>query len=147
MGRSPKYVENSTMYEACARTRNDDIREASELMQALFTRGTIGARIVAARRSLKKWGGNRVFEIFTGKARRIEGFELETLRAMRAAKLSADAAALAEARKAHAEFAAETERLAALCFHTDENFYRDQIEARRFIARGMGVPGTDGAGE
>lgn len=144
MERSTKSVEKTTMFEACARTRGDDIREASELLQSIFTRGTLGARIRDAQRFFKAWSGNRVFDLFTGRARRVEGFELDALRGARADKLLRDAAIIREARKAHAEFDAETDRLEAFYFGPDADFYRDQIEARRIASGAVGSPRNAG---
>lgn len=92
-----------------------------------------------AYRALQKqneaWKHRRVRAIWNREAARIEHREIAEMKA---------AIALREARKEHAEYIAETERLAALGFAIDPDFYRDQIEARRSILGGVGRSGADG---
>jgi hypothetical protein len=141
MERSTKYGEKSSMYEACAYNRDTDVKEASELMQSIFTKGTIGARLFDAERALR-WGRNRVLEIFKGKARRIEGFEKDQLRALRARQLEA---ALIEARHDHTKFIAETARLEAMLTSQDAAFHGPEIEARRALVLRMDSSGNPAA--
>ncbi len=57
------------------------------------------------------------------------------------------AVVLHEARKAHAEFRAETERLAAYFSHADEDFGRAEIEGRRSWLGGVHRARADGGDE
>ena len=57
------------------------------------------------------------------------------------------AAELEAARKAHADFIAETQRMAAFRFAPDADFYSDQIEARGRVAFGMDRPRIAGGDE
>lgn len=52
-------------------------------------------------------------------------------------QLEETAALLDAARKAHADFIAETERMAAVFAAQDEDFYRPEIEARRSVLGGV----------
>lgn len=81
--------------------------------------------------------------------RRVKAFaygevENRNVRARELRELEETAALLREARKAHAEFIAETERLAAAFAHQDEDFAGPEIEARRSLACGMDRSGTEG---
>lgn len=114
------------MYEAASLNRADDVREMASLMQEVFWRGTIGARLLEAERTLG-WGANRVLELFKGKAVRVDAFEKERVRAIKAER------DLKAARELHNAFKAETERLAAFFAAQDEDFHRPEIEARRSV--------------
>lgn len=132
------------MSEAFSRTKADDIQEAKELLQELFFQGNLCARVRDAQRALRKWSTNRVEEIFSGKARRVDAYELLTLRALKEAKLIREGKRLRDARRAHAEFNEETERLAEMFAYGDEDFARPEIEARRSVAGRVDLPRVDG---
>lgn len=82
-----------------------------------------------------KWTRRRVRALWNKEAARIDHREMAEMDAV---------LALREARKGHAEFIAETERLATMFAHADEDFHSHQIEARRLIAGGVGLSRTAG---
>lgn len=85
----------------------------------------------------KKWTWRRVKSFFYDEL----PDDVVRARELRELKL---AVALREARKLHAEFNAETDRLEAAHSRQDADFYSDQIEARRVISRGMGRSRIEG---
>ncbi len=89
----------------------------------------------ALARANPKWTRRRVRALWNREVARVEHQEIAEMQAI---------LALRRARKDHAEFKAETDRLAAAFAVQDEDFYRDQIEALRGILGGMGLPGNRG---
>lgn len=147
---SKEIGEKSKMFAEFSRTKADDIQEAKELIQAYFYKGTIQTRIREAQFFFAKirrktganvWGDNRVAEIFTGKTTRINGYELDVLRAMKRARQ------LAEARREYAAVNDDIARLEAMLSHTDEAFHGEAVAALGKVRRSLAGTGTEGAGE
>lgn len=69
------------------------------------------------------------------------------VRARELRELEDTAELIRKAREQHAEFIAETERLAAFYLRQDADFIRPEIEARRSVVGRVGRAGTGGAAE
>jgi len=81
------------------------------------------------------WTRRRVRAIWNKEAARIEHREIAEMEAILAARI------------AHAEFNAETERMAAAYLRQDADFYSDQVQARRIAAGGMDRSRIAGGGK
>lgn len=128
---------------ACGRTvveaHNSAVRnEASVALRELAGAGTRGDRTKAAiQRAARIVGLNysRAFEIWYGRARRIEQYEREKI-----------SEALDRKRREHArnefhELQTRLARLEARLSRTDEDFHRETIDSVREQARGLGGMG------
>jgi hypothetical protein len=108
-------------------------RGADDKGQISYVFGVLSKR----NRPEKQWTWRRVKTLWYGDLpdRAVRAWELR--------QLEETAALLATARKAHADYIAETERLAAMLLHQDEDFHGPQVAALRNVARGVDLPGTD----
>ena len=79
-----------------------------------------------------RWTRRRVRALWRKEAARVDYHEIAEMEMILAA------------RKEHAEFVAETERMAAAYLRPDPDFYSPEIEARRSVARGVDRPGAAG---
>jgi hypothetical protein len=107
-------------------------------MQGANKKGEI-SHVYGLLRKHRKWTWRRVKSFYYGEV------SDDAVRARELRELK-EAAYLAQARKEHARFTAETERLAAIHFPQDEDFYGAEIEARRgFMGRVDGTRAGGGA--
>lgn len=140
------------MYEGVISNRDGLLIEASETLQRLFTKGSLGSRIRDARKVLCskpfEWTRNRVFDVFLGKDWVVvHGHEIDHLRYLRRQR------EIEEAKNEQQEIdvlRARLARLEAALTISDEAFHRPQIEALRGAPRGLGGMvdrSRDGGGE
>ena len=135
MERSTKIGEKSSMSEAFSFSREDAVREASETLQELFTKGTLQRRVLDAQKVLKTWGPNRVREVFLGKATRIHSHEMDELRARKQARQ------LEEARQAHGELTALIVGMEEALLRIDPDHYGEAVAGLRH-SRGATTAGV-----
>lgn len=147
MERSPKLREKSPMYEACALlTREHDVSHVAEMMQKIWTSGSLGRRVRAAQRELcarpHQWTANRVSDLFRGKARKVESFEARTIAWLRVKQIE-------EAKREYAELTAIIGGLEETLLRIDPDFHSEAVIALR-QSRGRAsetLGGVDSAGD
>lgn len=124
------------MSKAFALNRATDRKEMSDLIKGMWPQGSDNRRILDAYKELKEHGFNlnRVTELFRNKAKRIDGFEKDILRALAAER----ARKVREANDEITELRARLSRLEAALSVADPDFHRPQIEAVRGSVRGLG---------
>lgn len=148
MEKSGKWGENSTLVEAFAPSREDGLTEATDLIQELFHRGSLSARMRDARKVLCKrpfgWTRNRVDDVFEGKNKRIDSHEMDHLRALKAARRRQEIEEARNELRELDELRVRLARLEASLAVSDSAFHAPQIEAAREAAREAGG-GTGGA--
>lgn len=128
------------MYSAYAASREDLRLEARDTLQRIFTRGTLGSRIRDARKILCRepfrWTSNRVFDVFNGKARTVQGHEIDHVRALKRLRDLEEAVHELESID---EVRTQLARLKTALVVSDEDFHGPQIEALRdAISRARG---------
>lgn len=124
-------------------TEMSDIALAQQRIRQVAAPAEIGegikAQINRAHRLLTKqrqtWTYRRVRAFWYGEAARVDYQEIRDMEAV---------IALREARRDHARYIAQTERLAAQLAATDPAFHSQEIERLRGLARGVDCAGNKG---